>query len=135
MTVMRLLDERRAEIHAIAAKHGVTTLRVFGSVARCDARADSDVDFLIELGPTTSAWFPAGLILDLEQLLGHRVEVVTEQALNPTFRAAVLREAKPVSTRTRCTFLPARCLSSHSCCFPAVKWCAKSWNRGKLIGS
>jgi uncharacterized protein len=96
MSVTQLVEERRTEIRAIAAKHGVTQLHVFGSVARGEARPDSDIDFLIEIGAPTSAWFPAGLILDLEQLLGHRVEVVTEQALNPTFRDAVLREAKPV---------------------------------------
>lgn len=94
MTVDQLLSERRAEIHAIAAKHGVTRLRVFGSVARGDARPDSDIDFLIDVGPVTTPWFPAGLILDLERLLQHRVEVVTEQALNPAFKEAVLREAK-----------------------------------------
>ena len=96
MSVTQLLGERRAEIRAVAARHGVTNLRVFGSVARGEARPDSDIDFLIEIGPVTSAWFPAGLIIDLEQLLGHRVEVVTEQALNPIFRDSVLREAQPI---------------------------------------
>lgn len=96
MTLTQLLEERRADIRAIAAKHGVTQLQVFGSVARGEAGPDSDIDFLIEIGPTTSAWFPAGLILDLEHLLGHRVEVVTMQALHPALRDAVLREAKPV---------------------------------------
>lgn len=74
----------------------MTGLHVFGSVARGEARPDSDIDLLIEVGLATSAWFPAGFILDLERLLGHRVEVVTEQALNPALRDAVLREAKPV---------------------------------------
>lgn len=96
MSVTELVIERRAEIRAIATKHGVTNVRVFGSVARGEARLDSDIDFLIEVGETTSAWFPAGLILDLEHLLGHRVEVVTEQSLNPAFRDTVLREAQPV---------------------------------------
>jgi uncharacterized protein len=96
MNVSQLLDERRAEIRQIAAKHGVTQLRVFGSVARGEARPDSDIDFLIEVGPTTTPWFPAGLILELEELLGHRIEVVTEQSLHPALREAVLREAQPV---------------------------------------
>ena len=96
MNLAQLLEERRSEIYRIAAKHGVTRLHVFGSVARGDAQPDSDIDFLIEVGPTTSAWFPAGLIMDLEHLLGHRVEVVTEQALNPALREAVLNEAKPI---------------------------------------
>jgi predicted nucleotidyltransferase len=96
MMIEEVLRERRDEIHRIAAKHGVTTLRVFGSVARGEARPDSDIDLLIETGPVTSSWFPAGLIVDLEQLLGRRVEVVTERALNPALREAVLREAKPL---------------------------------------
>jgi hypothetical protein len=54
---------------------------------------DSDIDFLIDAGPATSSWFPAGLILDLEDFLGRRVEVVTEKALNPDLRDYVLREA------------------------------------------
>ena len=96
MMIEEVLRDRRDEIHRIAAKHGVTSLRVFGSVARGEARPDSDIDLLIETGPVTSSWFPAGLIIDLEQLLGRRVEVVTERALNPALREAVLREAKPL---------------------------------------
>ncbi|MFY9610987.1 MAG: nucleotidyltransferase domain-containing protein [Blastocatellia bacterium] len=56
---------------------------MFGSVARGDANHDSDLDLLIDVGPRTTSWFPAGLILDLEKLLDCRVEVVTEKALNP----------------------------------------------------
>lgn len=96
MSIEDTLRERRDEIHRIAAEHGVTSLRVFGSVARGEARPDSDLDLLIEVGATTSSWFPAGLILDLERLLGCRVDVVTEQGLRPALRDAVLREARPL---------------------------------------
>jgi len=51
---------------------------------------------LITTGPTTSSWFPAGLVLDLEELLGRRVEIVTEKALNPYLRERVLSEAVPL---------------------------------------
>lgn len=95
-TVLHFIEERRVDIQQIAAKHGVTRLWVFGSVVRGEARPDSDIDFLIDVGPTTSPWFPAGLIQDLEQLLAHRVEVVTEQALHPALRDTVLSEAQPV---------------------------------------
>lgn len=87
---------KRAEIQSIARKHGAGNVRLFGSVARGDARPDSDVDFLIDAGPATSAWFPAGLILDLENLLGRRVEVVTERGLRPELREYVLRDAIPL---------------------------------------
>jgi predicted nucleotidyltransferase len=91
-----LLRAKRDEILRIAAKHGARNIRVFGSVARGEARPESDVDFLIDAGPVTSAWFPAGLIVDLQDLLGRRVEVVTESGLNPLIRDRVLKEAAPV---------------------------------------
>ncbi len=96
MTLEELLRERRDEVRRIANKHGASNIRVFGSVARREAMADSDIDFLVEAGPQTSSWFPAGLILDLEELLGCRVEVVTEKGLNPYIREHVLSEAVPL---------------------------------------
>ena len=93
---MELLVEKREEIRRIAAKHGARNVRVFGSVVRDEAGPESDVDFLIEVGSTTSSWFPAGLIVELEDLLGRPVEVVTERALNRDLRERVLSEAVPV---------------------------------------
>jgi predicted nucleotidyltransferase len=93
---LELVRAKREEIQRIAVKHGARNVRVFGSMARGDARQDSDVDFLIEVCAETSSWFPAGLILDLENLLGRRVEVVTERGLNSLIREDVLREAVPV---------------------------------------
>lgn len=91
------LDELRVEkvnaILAIAARHGVTSVRVFGSFARGDAREDSDLDLLIEAGSKTSPWFPGGLVADLEQELGRRVDVVEAPGLNPLIRDRVLSEA------------------------------------------
>ena len=91
-----MLAEKRDEISEIAARHGARNVRVFGSVARGDDGAASDVDLLVDAGPDTSAWFPAGLILDLEGLLDRRVEVVTERALLASLREQVLREARPL---------------------------------------
>jgi len=96
MTLRELLSRKREEVLRIAAKHGAYNVRVFGSVARGDDGPDSDIDLLIEKGPITSSWFPAGLVLELEEILGHRVEVVTEKALNPYLRDRVLREAVPL---------------------------------------
>lgn len=96
MTIEQLLHEKREAIQRLAVQHGASNVRVFGSVARREASAASDVDLLIDAGPTTSSWFPAGLILDLEDLLGCRVDVVTEQALHPEMRERVLREAIPL---------------------------------------
>jgi uncharacterized protein len=96
MTPLELLQQRREDIRRIAAKHGAYNIRVFGSVARGEARADSDIDLLIEKGSTTSSWFPAGLVLELEEMLGQRVEIVTEKGLSPYLRDRVLREAVPL---------------------------------------
>jgi predicted nucleotidyltransferase len=96
MTIDQLLREKRDEIQSTAAKHGARNVRVFGSVARGEARADSDIDLLVDTGPETSSWFPAGLVLDLEQILGCKVEVVTEKGLNPYLRDRVLQEAIPL---------------------------------------
>jgi len=93
MDIERLLSEKRDDIRAIAARHGAFNVRVFGSVVRGEAGPDSDIDLLIDAGPVTSSWFPAGLILDLQEMLGRRVEVVTEKGLNPHIRDGVLREA------------------------------------------
>ncbi|MBI3326961.1 MAG: nucleotidyltransferase family protein [Nitrospinae bacterium] len=96
MSIQKLLREKRDDIKRIAAKHGAYNIRVFGSVARREDRSESDIDLLIDAGPTTSSWFPAGLILDLEALLGRRIQVVTEKALHPDLRDHVLREALPL---------------------------------------
>lgn len=96
MTPLELLQHRRDDIQRIAAKHGAYNVRIFGSVVRGEAGPESDIDLLIEKGPTTSSWFPTGLMLELEDLLGRKVDIVTEKALNPYLRDRVLREAVPL---------------------------------------
>ena len=96
MNAQELIRSKRDEILRIAAKHGVKRIAVFGSVVRNEAREDSDIDFLIEPGPRTTPWFPAGLMLDLEELLGRKVDVVTEKALHWYIRERVLKEAMPL---------------------------------------
>jgi hypothetical protein len=91
-----LVKSRREEILSIAQRHGVTSVRVFGSMARGDARPKSDLDLLVEIGPSTGPWFPGGLVADLESVLGRPVQVVTERALDPLLRDRVLREAVPL---------------------------------------
>jgi hypothetical protein len=93
MNSLSLVRQKRLAILNLAEKHGVYDVRVFGSVARGEDRPDSDIDLLVKRHPKTSRWFPAGLILDLEKLLGRRVEVVTDNGLNPLLRERVLKEA------------------------------------------
>jgi predicted nucleotidyltransferase len=90
------LLSKRDQILQIAAEHGATNLRVFGSCARGEAGPDSDVDLLVDVGPKHSRWFPGGLVADLEELLGRPVQVITNRGLNPLIRDHVLREAVPL---------------------------------------
>ena len=96
MTVQEAVLAHREEILRIAARHGATNVRVFGSVARGTAGPESDLDLLVDAGPTTSPWFPGGLLMDLEELLGYHVDVTTERALHPVIRDRVLAEARPL---------------------------------------
>jgi hypothetical protein len=96
MDLRQLLQEKRQEILAIAAKHGAFNVRVFGSVARGEADAGSDVDVLVELEPGRSLFDLGGVLMDLEHLLGCRVDVVTEKGLRRSIRARVLKEAVPL---------------------------------------
>ena len=96
MDLRELLHQKRDVILQIAARHGAHNVRLFGSVARGEAGPESDIDLLVEKGSTPSSWFPAGLVLDLQDVLGRPVEVVTEKGLNPHLRDRVLREAVPL---------------------------------------
>ncbi|MBZ5544722.1 MAG: nucleotidyltransferase family protein [Acidobacteriia bacterium] len=96
MGIEELLKAKREEILQIAARHGAYNVRVFGSVARGDARPDSDVDFLVDAGPTFRFFFPGGLVADLQELLGRPVHVLTEPAIHWYIRDRVLREAVPL---------------------------------------
>ncbi|MDR9404780.1 MAG: nucleotidyltransferase family protein [Halothece sp. Uz-M2-17] len=96
MTLDDLLQQRE-KILTVAQRHGAFNVRVFGSVARGEARDRSDVDFLVDYNRSRrSSWFPMGLIEDLEVLLGVRVDVVTEKGLKPRLRDRILQEAKPL---------------------------------------
>jgi predicted nucleotidyltransferase len=93
MGIEELLADKREEILAIAAQHGAYNVRVFGSVARGEARDDSDVDFLVEIEESRSLLDRIALIQDLQDLLGRRVDVAKPQNLHQLIRDRVLREA------------------------------------------
>jgi len=96
MTLEQVIKEKRAEILRIASRLGARDVRVFGSVARKEADAGSDVDFLVDMEPGRSLLDVGGLQMELEALLGCRVDVVTERGLKSRIRERVLREAVPV---------------------------------------
>lgn len=91
-----LIHAKQEQILRLARRHGVTGVRVFGSMARGDAGPRSDVDLLVEVGAEPSAWFPDGLVAELEELLGRRVQVVTERGLDELLRERVLEEPIPL---------------------------------------
>jgi uncharacterized protein len=96
MDINELLQEKREAILQLAAKHGARNVRVFGSVARHEANGQSDIDLLVDIPEQTSPWFPVGLIQDLEELLGRKVDVVTERGVYWLLRRRILKEARPL---------------------------------------
>ncbi len=94
MKLQTLLETKRDEIVKIATKHGAYNVRVFGSVARGEETPNSDIDFLVDYDlAKISPWFPGGLLADLEDLLGCKVDVVTEKGLHDLIRERILTEA------------------------------------------
>jgi predicted nucleotidyltransferase len=90
---IEMLRRRREEILAIAARYGVRTIRVFGSIARGDAGPGSDVDFVVEFEPGRSLLDHGGLIMDLQDALGCKVDVVSARGLRDRMRARVDAES------------------------------------------
>ena len=96
MGIKEIIGDKRNEILKIASRHGATDVRVFGSVARGDARPDSDVDFLVKLEPGVTLLGHAALVRELENYLGRKVDVISEMGLRQRVRHNVLREARPL---------------------------------------
>ena len=96
VTLREALQAKRTEILRVAASHGADNIRVFGSVARGEDTDESDLDLLVTTTPSVSPWFPVGLVVDLETLLGRKVDVVTEGSLHWLLRRRILREARPL---------------------------------------
>jgi len=94
MGIEEILGDKREDILRIAAEHGATSVRVFGSVARGEADTESDIDSLVELEEGRSLFDLGGLLMDLQDLLGRKVDVVTEGGLHWYIRDRILGEAR-----------------------------------------
>lgn len=95
MSLLETLQERRTEILQIAEKHGALNVRVFGSVVREEETLDSDIDFLVDYdADKVTPWFPGGLLMNLQDLLGRKVDILTDKGISPLIREHVLSEAR-----------------------------------------
>ncbi len=79
-----------------AARHGARNVRVFGSVARGTAAKNSDLDLLVDMEPGRDLFDLVALKREMEEALGLKVDVLTENSLSPHLRERVLREAVPL---------------------------------------
>ena len=96
MDLDQILREKKADILRLGAKYGARNIRLFGSVARGEAAPDSDVDFLVEMESGRSLLDLGGFWRELNELLGVKVDVVTEKGLRERIREKVLKEAVPL---------------------------------------
>jgi predicted nucleotidyltransferase len=93
LTVVDTIREMRDAIVRIAARHGAMQVRLIGSVARGEARPDSDVDLLVTWSEGTSLLDQAALMLELESLLGRKVDIASDGWVKPSIRESVYRDA------------------------------------------
>lgn len=91
-----LIIQNRSELLALAERHGITDVRVFGSMARGDADENSDVDLLVKLRPGMTGLALAGLLGDAQDLLKRKVDVLTEGGLYLAMRERIFRDALPL---------------------------------------
>jgi predicted nucleotidyltransferase len=91
-----LLEEQRDDILRIAAKSGARNVRIFGWLARREANEDIDIDLLVEFEPGRSLLDQGGLVAELEELLGRKVDVVTEGSLYWLLQCRIVKEAPPL---------------------------------------
>ena len=91
-----LIERHRDDILNLAEQYGIENVRVFGSMARGDANDASDVDLLVTLPKGISGLELGGLLMDVQDLLQRRVDVVTERGLHPLLREHILKEAQPL---------------------------------------
>lgn len=95
MALLDTLREQRSQILQVAAQHGAFNVRVFGSVVRGEETPESDIDFLVDYDPDkTTPWFPGGLLMDLQDLLGRKVDIMTDPGISHWIREKILSEAQ-----------------------------------------
>jgi len=96
MITSEIVNRHREAIIKIAKRYGAHDIRIFGSVARGEASESSDLDLIVRFEPGRSLFDHGGLIMDLRDLLGVKVDVISEGGMRPRFRRHVMKEAVPL---------------------------------------
>ena len=96
MGIPEIIQDRKEQILALAAKYGASNVRIFGSVANGTADEKSDIDFLVDLEKARSLFDLGGLLMDLQGLFNRKVDVVTENGLHWYIKEHIISEAKPI---------------------------------------
>ena len=96
MRINEILKLKRDEIYSVASRHGANNIRIFGSAVHGELRADSDIDFLVDLESDRSLFDLGELLLELQELLGRKVDIVTEDSIYWLLKRRILKEAVPL---------------------------------------
>jgi uncharacterized protein len=96
LSIDDIIGDKREAILEVAKRYGATNIRVFGSVARGEARPDSDIDFLVDFPPDYTLLDQAGLVAALRNLLGRHVEIANAAYLRDEMRDSILADAQPL---------------------------------------
>jgi len=96
MGIQEIVQGKKEQVLELAARHGASNVRIFGSVANGTAEEESDIDFLVDLEKGRSLFDLGGLLMDLQQLFDCKVDVVTENGLHWYIKERILSEAKPI---------------------------------------
>ena len=93
MDMRKLIQKYRSQIMEIAGKYGASNVRIIGSVARGEARENSDIDFLVSFEPGRTLLDHTGLIIDLEALLERIIDVASDGGLKERYKDEILQDA------------------------------------------
>lgn len=88
------IQRKKGEILAVARKHGIINMRVFGSVVRGEDNPQSDIDLLVELEDGRTLFDMGGAVVKLEELLGRKIDIVTERGLHWYLREKIMKDDK-----------------------------------------
>ena len=96
MSEFQKIQQKKKEILLVAQQHGIVNIRIFGSVARGDDNLQSDVDLLVDLEQGRTLFDLGGALVKLQDLLGRKVDIVTERGLHWYLKEKIMKEAKPL---------------------------------------